>query len=392
MINRRWNKMPFTDNEIATYLLCAQLPQTKTTPLTILEWNAVVKSLGEHQLQPEILLTMSPSELLNVLTQATASQKTKILEKVEARQHLGISMFELEDITRQGFGVLFRSHMPKRLKKLTQKFLPPFFYYAGNPDILSHQTFGVVGARNANSEELVQTANIANEAAQNGIVIISGGAKGVDTAAVEAALENNGKAVIFPSEGLTKWVKRSEIRQYILNEQLLLMSTQKIDAPFSGRYAMLRNRYIHAPSDAVLVASSKISGSKSSGTWEGVIENLKQQWSPLYVIGKSEGVLRLLAENHAKRYTSLDAIFKQSSPTKLENVSGFAEQVKELIKSALADGYDRSIIEKTFREQLAKSFESEILKSGEKNLVDRPKYKETEQLNIEALLIREEGQ
>ena len=37
---------------------------------------------------------------------------------------------------------------------------------------------------------------------------------------------------------------------------------------------MLRNRYIHAPSDAVLVASSKISGSKSSGTWEGVVENL----------------------------------------------------------------------------------------------------------------------
>ena len=42
MINRRWNKMPFTDNEIATYLLCAQLLQTKTNPLTILEWNAVL--------------------------------------------------------------------------------------------------------------------------------------------------------------------------------------------------------------------------------------------------------------------------------------------------------------------------------------------------------------
>ena len=384
--------MPFTDNEIATYLLCAQLPQTKTNPLTILEWNVVVKSLGEHQLQPEILLTMSPSELLNVLTQATASQKIKILEKVEARQNLGISMFELEEFTRQGFGVLFRSQMPKRLKKLTQKFLPPFFYYAGNPDILSHQTLGVVGARNANSEDLLQTANIASEAAQNGIVIISGGAKGVDTTAVEAALENNGKAVIFPSEGLTKWVKRSEIRQYILNEQLLLMSTQKLDAPFSGRYAMLRNRYIHAPSDAVLVASSKISGSKTSGTWEGVVENLKQQWSPLYIIGKSEGVLRLLAEKHAKQYTSLEAIFNKSCPTKLENASDFAEQVKELIKSALEEGYDRSIIKKTFSEQLAKSFESEILKTGEKNIVDRPTYKETEQLNIETLLIQEEGQ
>ena len=82
----------------------------------------------------------------------------------------------------------------------------------------------------------------------------------------------------------------------------------------------------------------------------------------------------------------------KNSLTKIENASDFAEQVKELIKSALEEGYDRSIIEKTFREQLAKNFGSEILKSGEKNLVDRPKYKETEQLNIEALLIREEGQ
>ena len=54
-------------------------------------------------------------------------------------------------------------------------------------------------------------------------------------------------------------------------------------------------------------------------------------------------------------------------------MSGFAEQVKKLIKSALADGYDRSLIEKTFKEQLAKSFESEIIKSDEKNLVDRSK-------------------
>ncbi|WP_332699316.1 hypothetical protein [Halalkalibacter lacteus] len=39
--------MQFTNNEIATYLFCAQLTQTRTTPLTILEWNAVVKSLSK---------------------------------------------------------------------------------------------------------------------------------------------------------------------------------------------------------------------------------------------------------------------------------------------------------------------------------------------------------
>lgn len=88
---------------------------------------------------------------------------------------------------------------------------------------------GVVGARNANSEELLQIANISREEVQHGIVVISGGAKGVDTTAVEAALLNGGKAIVFPSEGLAKWVKRSDIRQYIMNGQLLLMSTQRHD-------------------------------------------------------------------------------------------------------------------------------------------------------------------
>ncbi len=115
----------------------------------------------------------------------------------------------------------------------------------------------MVGARNANSEELLQIANISREEVQHGIVVISGGAKGVDTTAVEAALLNGGKAIVFPSEGLAKWVKRSDIRQYIMNGQLLLMSNQRHDAPFSGSDAMQRNKYIHAPSDAVLIRDKK---------------------------------------------------------------------------------------------------------------------------------------
>ena len=105
----------------------------------------------------------------------------------------------------------------------------------------------------------------------------------------------------------------------------------------------------------------KVSGSKSSGTWEGVIENLTHQWSPLYVIGKSEGVLRLLAKimqndtHHWMPLLNKVALQNQKMRVILQNKS------RELIKSALEDGYDRSIIEKTFKEQLAKSFESEIL-------------------------------
>ncbi|MDF0728909.1 DNA-processing protein DprA [Cytobacillus sp. S13-E01] len=349
--------MQFTNNEIATYLFCAQLAQTKTTPLTILEWNAVVKSLSEQKMQPEALFKITPSELLKALTKATEAQKVKIVKKIEARQKLGISMLELKEVVHQGYGIMFRSQMPNCLKKLTQKFIPAFFYYVGDASILSHRTLGVVGARDANDDELSQTAEIAKEAVLNGVVIISGGARGVDTTAVEASLENGGKAIVFPADGLSKWVKKSAIRNYVLKGQLLLMSSQRLDAPFSGSYAMQRNKFIHAPSNAVLVASSKISGKKSSGTWEGVMENIKHQWSPLYVLGKSEGVEKLKAEGNAKEFSSFEDIFiMQSEPTKNNNQTEIDEKMISLIKLAITKGLDKEIIEKKFLEISAKYY------------------------------------
>jgi DNA processing protein len=375
--------MQFTNNEIATYLFCAQLSQTKTTPLTILEWNSVVKSLSEQKQQPEALLSMTSSELLNALTQATDAQKSKILKKVAARQKLGISMLELEDIVQQGYNIMFRQHMPPRLKKLTQKFLPAFFYYAGDPLILSHRTLGVVGARNANDEELLETTKIAREAVTHGVVINSGGARGVDMTAVEAALQNGGKAVLFPVEGLAKWVKKREIRQYIMNGQLLLMSTQRLDAPFSPSFAMQRNKFIHASSDAVLVASSKISGAKSSGTWEGVLENIKMQWSPIYVIGESEGVQRLTAEGHAKYFQSFEDIYKLSAPSKQleEDKNNINFKIKELIQLAAGEGMEKETIEKIFIELLEQYYTEESGPIKEK-LVQSEKAEELEQLSI----------
>lgn len=368
--------MQFTNNEIATYLYCAQLTQTRTTPLTILEWNVIVKSLSQQKLEPEVLLTINSTELVNALTEATNAQKTRIVEKIQARQKLGLSMIELEEIIHQGFGIMFRSKMPPRLKKLTPKHIPAFFYYAGDPSILTHRAMGVVGARVATETELTQTADIGNEAASHGVVIISGGAKGIDTTAVEATLQNGGKAIVFPADGLMKWIKKSDIRDYISSEQLLIMSAQSLNAPFSGHYAMQRNKFIHAPSDAVLVASSKISGKKKSGTWEGVLDNIKFQWSPLYVIGNSEGVEQLKAHGNAEQFSSFETIFTRSEPKVKTESYEIDERIVALIELAIEKGFDRETIEKKFAEVSTKYYENQK-QDNSQNLVVH------EQLSIE---------
>lgn len=359
--------MPFSNNERATYLFCALLPHTKTTAFSILEWNATVKSLSQNNLEPEFLLKCSPSELMNVLNEATTSQKTKIIKKVEKRQKLGFSMIELEEALNQGYNVVFRSNMPKRLKKLTLNQRPAFYYYIGDLNILnSTHAISVVGARDALPEELNKVQSICEDAANNDVLVISGGARGVDSTATNAALKAGGKAVIFPSDGLSLWSRNKEARQYIQNGQLLIMSTQPINARFTGSYAMQRNKFIHSTGDVTLVASSKLSSAKKSGTWEGVLENLKFKWSSLYVVGSSEGVEKLKSENSAVEFKSIKEVFFSTS--KLSEI--LENQLNKLFNNALSAGIDKEMIKKITLNEISKIMddtekETEVKKSSQ---------------------------
>jgi predicted Rossmann fold nucleotide-binding protein DprA/Smf involved in DNA uptake len=66
----------------------------------------------------------------------------------------------------------------------------------------------------------------------------------------------------------------------LLNERLVLVSPFNPEAGFDVGNAMARNRYIYCLADAaVVVATSNGSG----GTWNGAVQNLKEQWVPLWV-------------------------------------------------------------------------------------------------------------
>src|SRR5690606_7873433 len=137
-----------------------------------------------------------------------------------------------------------------RLKRLSLKQRPPFYYYIGDIKLLnSSHIFSVVGSRNPTDEELDTVAMITAEAAKKGITIVSGGARGVDSTAVDSALQHGGKAIIFPSEGLTTWASKKEYRKYIQTGHLLLLSVQHIEARFNAPYAMQRNKFIHSTGD-----------------------------------------------------------------------------------------------------------------------------------------------
>ena len=67
--------------------------------------------------------------------------------------------------------------------------------------------------------------NLAAERCDRGEVVVSGGAKGVDLAAITGALDAGGQAIAILPNDLGKVAIAKSFRQHILNGDLLLLSS-----------------------------------------------------------------------------------------------------------------------------------------------------------------------
>ena len=73
---------------------------------------------------------------------------------------------------------------------------PPLIAIEGDPAVLNRPCVALVGSRNASAAGLKFTATLARELGEAGFVVISGLARGIDTAAHQASLESGTIAVL----------------------------------------------------------------------------------------------------------------------------------------------------------------------------------------------------
>lgn len=83
---------------------------------------------------------------------------------------------------------------PQRLCDLPDA--PPFFWARGHVDVLSSPTIAIVGARNASSLGTRMARKLARDLGEAGYKIVSGLARGVDTAAHVGSLKSGSIAVL----------------------------------------------------------------------------------------------------------------------------------------------------------------------------------------------------
>ena len=148
----------------------------------------------------------------------------------------------------------------------------------------------VVGSRKLNDSGR-QTAQAAGRRiAELGLVLCTGGAAGADTTAMEACLEAGGSVILYlPGE------MEPTIRSYLpqINKNRVIVLSAAPTAHFHPGRAIQRNRWIHAHGSAAIVCQCTAG---KGGSWRGAAENLRNQWSPVFVsMDESEGSRDLLA-------------------------------------------------------------------------------------------------
>ncbi|WP_224825227.1 DNA-processing protein DprA [Cognatishimia sp. MH4019] len=132
---------------------------------------------------------------------------------------------------------------------------PPVFWALGNLGLLNKTTIALVGARNASSLGTRMAKSLSRHLGEDGYVIASGLARGVDTAAHHAALESGTIAVLAGGVDVLYPAENSELAQEIARKGLRI-SEQPMGLQPIARHFPRRNRIISGLSQAVVVVEA----------------------------------------------------------------------------------------------------------------------------------------
>ena len=211
-----------------------------------------IKKLVEHFGNPARVLQASLTELeatgmLAVSAQSIATGKSLDLAQQECAKasDAGARVIALSD-----------PQYPARLKEIYDP--PVALYVRGSVELLSKPGIAVVGTRHPTPYGTGMAERLSADLAAHGLVIISGMARGVDTAAHRGAISAKGKTIAVFGTGIDVMYPKENTR---LAEQILALDGALISEFPVGTFAApqnfpIRNRIISGISVGVLVVEA----------------------------------------------------------------------------------------------------------------------------------------
>ena len=238
------------------------------------------------------LLYSSVGKSLKSISDLTVKQGILPSQAVENELGLFIPEAEITPIkslidSKLGSFSVAINNTPSWPEKLADSARPtPLFYYQGDIGLIEQTSVSIVGSRKASKAGRTRAHQLARDLVKNDIVIVSGLARGIDTAAMTSAIENGGKVIgvigtpideVYPKEN-------AKLQNTVAKNNLLISQVpfyKYAHQPFKTRrfYFPERNELMAAVSDATVI----VEASDTSGTLTQA-RACQHQGRPLFIL------------------------------------------------------------------------------------------------------------
>jgi DNA processing protein len=243
------------------------MPELVLTPEETLDWLALrmVPGIGtlttlrllENLKSPRAIFRASASELeaagLSPAQARNVASGYSFEDAVEQQQKLldaGAVLVSIHD-----------SRYPQRLREI---FDPPLLLFGmGRTELLSSPGIAIVGTRRPTPYGLAATERLSGDLAKAGLTVISGMARGIDTAAHKGALAEDGTTVAVLGCGVDVLYPAENRKLYEeIARRGLLISEFPLGAPAYPQNFPIRNRIVSGLSLGVII----VEGAQHSGS------------------------------------------------------------------------------------------------------------------------------
>ncbi|UCD98027.1 MAG: DNA-processing protein DprA [Chloroflexota bacterium] len=220
---------------------------------------SLVKGIGAVRFQALLDYFGDPQIAWNAPSEALrqAGLSDKVIENVvNLRSSIDLDLV-WKNLENEGISVLIQTddNYPRRLKEIDQS--PPVIYTLGELKSEDEWAVAVVGTRRITAYGRQIAEDVAGTLARNGITVVSGLARGVDSIAHQAALQNSGRTIAVLGSGLDRIYppENKGLAEQIANQGVLISDYPPGTPPEASNFPP-RNRLISGLSLAVVIVEA----------------------------------------------------------------------------------------------------------------------------------------
>lgn len=229
---------------------------------------------------------------------------------------------------------------PNNLRQLKNP--PQKLYVEGNEKILNQIAICVIGSRSHSDYGKRMCERFTKELVENGINIVSGMAKGIDTIAHEACIKNRGKTIaVLPSGFNQIYPQENEVLYYkILEREGAVISEYPPDTKYDKKKPLERNRIVSGLSVGTLVIEAGYNSGSSI-----TAKCAKEQGKKIFCVPSSlenrKGITsNELIKKGAKLITCIEDILEEFPEIEKNNKSTNIVNEERLVEKEYIDIYN----------------------------------------------------